>query len=503
MTYPVHWDKYQILRDFVQNFYDSVGYEEWNSRFRYSYNESKLCMEVEDSAFSYEWLMHIGASSKTAASEKYAGYFGEGFKIASLCAYRDFGWKIHMASDDWELDVGTVKNTIEDTTVEMLSYKVRTVEKAKNSRLILENIMPEDYMLFHTVLKSFFYPENEMIGKEIFKSEKCAVYLRSKSSIDPNLPVTKIFNTKGAVFCGYQMLGTNPFDLVVCLHDYKKEDRERRPLYDFEVIYQFEKIARLVDSECAVIMLEKMKRYWNTRPSCKYDIHSWKNVIDALVTQISKSKEVTDEFIQKYPNLVCCPSVYTVSDKNRRDRAKVWLKQQTNSYRMVRGIFLKLGVPSIEQICEANEGFISEGERADSVINKGFAVIENICRNIFSDYFVVEKWPEYSLIPNISATYNGMADLKKNKNIQYNITGLKVRYLVQKIYLNKNVFRSDEFFTVLSTYVRELCHMFGGESSESFTLALTHSIEILLKNRAIVMKGRDEWIQLFADEVKL
>ena len=23
-TYPVHWDTFQILRDFVQNFYDSV-----------------------------------------------------------------------------------------------------------------------------------------------------------------------------------------------------------------------------------------------------------------------------------------------------------------------------------------------------------------------------------------------------------------------------------------------------------------------------------------------
>ena len=24
MTYPVHWTKYQVLRDFVQNFYDAI-----------------------------------------------------------------------------------------------------------------------------------------------------------------------------------------------------------------------------------------------------------------------------------------------------------------------------------------------------------------------------------------------------------------------------------------------------------------------------------------------
>lgn len=27
MTYPVHWGKYNLFRDFIQNFYDSVGYE--------------------------------------------------------------------------------------------------------------------------------------------------------------------------------------------------------------------------------------------------------------------------------------------------------------------------------------------------------------------------------------------------------------------------------------------------------------------------------------------
>jgi hypothetical protein len=32
--YPVRWSQYKVLRDFVQNFYDSIGYREWNSRFQ-------------------------------------------------------------------------------------------------------------------------------------------------------------------------------------------------------------------------------------------------------------------------------------------------------------------------------------------------------------------------------------------------------------------------------------------------------------------------------------
>ncbi len=33
MTYPVHWNKYEIMRDFLQNFYDSLGYQRWNEHF--------------------------------------------------------------------------------------------------------------------------------------------------------------------------------------------------------------------------------------------------------------------------------------------------------------------------------------------------------------------------------------------------------------------------------------------------------------------------------------
>ena len=33
MSYPVYWGKYEIFRDFIQNFYDSVGYSNWEKAF--------------------------------------------------------------------------------------------------------------------------------------------------------------------------------------------------------------------------------------------------------------------------------------------------------------------------------------------------------------------------------------------------------------------------------------------------------------------------------------
>ena len=62
-----------------------------------------------------------------------------------------------------------------------------------------------------------------------------------------HLPCVYDYGRKGEVFCAYQILGINPFDLVVCLHQYKKNDRERKTLYRSEVIDVFEDVARLIE----------------------------------------------------------------------------------------------------------------------------------------------------------------------------------------------------------------------------------------------------------------
>ncbi len=46
MTYPVRWDKYKVIRDFQQNFYDTVGFEHWKDRFEYKYENKTLSMWI-------------------------------------------------------------------------------------------------------------------------------------------------------------------------------------------------------------------------------------------------------------------------------------------------------------------------------------------------------------------------------------------------------------------------------------------------------------------------
>lgn len=94
MSYPVKWTVFAVMRDYVQNFYDAVGPDRFGKDFSYIYNaETKTLKMQADRDFSMDWLTCIGASSKRNLPMQ-VGKFGEGFKIASLIAYRDYGWVV-------------------------------------------------------------------------------------------------------------------------------------------------------------------------------------------------------------------------------------------------------------------------------------------------------------------------------------------------------------------------------------------------------------------------
>lgn len=496
MTYPVHWTEYQVLRDFVQNFYDAVGFIDWRSRFRYSYEDSVLTMWVEDLSFNYEWLMYIGASTKTARADEFAGFFGEGFKIASLCAFRDFGWNIQMMSDDWRLEVTEISEFIDNVPVSMLAYNISSGINTTETKLVLKHISADEYQLFTAVLDSFFCNDNPVMGELLWQGKEGAVFLRSRNSINEALPITDEFGRKGAVFCGYQLLGTNPFDLVICLHRYRKEDRERRGLYSFEVIDVFEKICRYVDAKCAMTMLEKMRRYWNSYPQKKIDIHSWSRTVDMLIRKVSQSSEIRAAFNAKYENILCLRKIYSIGERNQRWQARAWLEQQDKKYILAKGTFQLLGYPLIEEECEKNGGFVID-DNPDPLQERCFKVLEEVCNSIFRDFFILETFPERKIINNSRASYHGMAIVYRKKRKIINMKGLRVKSDIGEIYLKAEIFKSGGYYDALSTYIHEMCHMFGGDASASFSLALTFATELLLENHEKALNGKRKWDCLF------
>jgi len=496
-TYPVRWTKYKVFRDFIQNFYDSVGYLQWEERFHYAYSDKILSMWVEDINFSYEWLMHIGASTKTADSFANAGYFGEGFKIASLCAIRDYGWNLIMSSGNWELSVISQEQRIDDRKVSMLAYDIKGREEQNCSRLEIANITEEEFAVFKSSLNGFYYPENLMLGEKLWEGGEGAVYTRSSSPYPEELPYTNDFGRRGAVFCAYQLLGSNPFDLVVCLHRYKKEDRERNSLYSFNVVDIFKTISYYIDSYGAMRMLEKMRRYWNAKPKRRVDIHSWSPVISSLVQKISESQEITKCFCDKYPDLLVLPVIFTIRDRNRRGQARAWLSGQNKKYLLVQSGFKKLGYKTLEDMCDEAGGFVVN-DSANEQEQKGFELLENLIEELYVGFFEWEPiFPERKIIVNEQASYHGMARIYKKRKPLLNSKGIAIRYEIGEIYLKKSIFSRSSFYNAVATYVHEFCHEFGGDSSNSFSLGLTFAMEILLVSTKVLETYGKRWTMIF------
>lgn len=124
--YPIRWTRYEVLRDLIQNFYDSVGAERWRDTFEHRIEGEELVFRAPGVKFSWEWLVPIGASTKRGTAGMYsAGYFGEGFKMAALCGHRDHGWEIEMESGDWAIRVTTAETKVDGRSLTTLALEIQ------------------------------------------------------------------------------------------------------------------------------------------------------------------------------------------------------------------------------------------------------------------------------------------------------------------------------------------------------------------------------------------
>lgn len=126
MDYPVNWEFWRILRDLIQNFYDSIGYENFHKEFDYNHTVDKtgnitLTMKTKNHPFSYEWLTYFGGSTKTG-QEGYVGNYGEGFKLCALCLVR-MGCDFIMESQNWKLRPQVYTKKIDGQNTRMLGIR--------------------------------------------------------------------------------------------------------------------------------------------------------------------------------------------------------------------------------------------------------------------------------------------------------------------------------------------------------------------------------------------
>ena len=226
-------------------------------------------------------------------------------------------------------------------------------------------------------------------------------------------------------------------------------------------------------------MLEKMRRYWNTVPTKRIDIGSWYPVVCNLIYTVNQSPSAKRHFRESHPDLLCLQPIRSIRERNRRSQARTWLSNQEKHYKLVQSTFCRLGYPTLEDVCEAHGGFVVDDSPTDNE-NRCFEVLEGLIGTLYDGFFIQDTVPARKVIRNIRAVYHGMATLHKVRKGKTNNRGLLIRYEVGEIYLKESIFTVGGFFDAVATYVHESCHAFGGDTSESFSSALTYAMELLL-----------------------
>lgn len=493
--YPVKWSKYKVLRDLVQNFYDSVRHQGWHERFSSQRAEDALVFEAKKVSFSYDWLIHIGASTKREKPGEYAGYFGEGFKIASLCALRDYGWQIEMASQDWRLVVVTSQVEVDGQCLTSLAYRVwRSEAAAQNTTLRIHPFSAQDEQLLQGVLCSFFFRQNPLFGEEIWSSNRSAVFYRSSHPKPAYYPSTHNDNGTGIIFAGYQALGSFDYPLIFCAHGFRRDDRERNYFFKMDVIKVIQQVVEDLPSEAAAKVLQVLKNRWYDNPKKQYDFETWHAIIRTLAARVAASAEQKSTWRERYPNLLVARPIKRsdVPNYNKRKQALAWVRSSATKYQLVQTGFATLGYPALEEACEKAEGFAITRE-PDEAEAKRIQRLEVVSQLLLASFLKEVEWPQCKIIKYDAAVWRGMANcipLKKPITIS---PRMHIRYRLSHIALKRSLLLEGDFGAVLSTYLHEIAHMFGNEGSASFSKALTELLEITLSNTRMIEFYREQW----------
>lgn len=460
MSYPVKWTVYGVMRDYIQNFYDAVGPEFFGEKFVYNYENETLTMSA-DKGFCKDWLMYMGASSKRNNEKSYAGKYGEGFKIASLVAHRDFGFQVTMESRDWKLVVVQDEERIGEEKFSVLAYDIEEREWMGGARLTLRGVSEENYQIFLGEIEKFCYKGNSRFGRCVVESEGYAIYQSNEGQV-------------GCLYINYQERERFQLPVIICNHQYEvtKDDRDRVQISRADVRRSMIEVVRKLSPQQAVEVLVLFERCWDGR--LKTDVHfDASEVIRELIYCICRDKKAKEIFCARFMDKIL-GMWWQDGIRLKKRIAWNWYKhsQFCSKYRVVMCEFSLLGIEGILDLCKRNSGF-QVYAKPNEIEKSYIKVLEEMARDVFGDLICYEQLPECEVIINENVPIDGLARLYPEKLRGMAGNGMMVKYSNRKVFLRKRLFEENKFGEAMSVYMHELLHQFGGDNSPYFCQALT------------------------------
>ena len=487
MTYPVKWTVYQIVNNFIQNFYDALGNSEFCKSFHVEYTDGTLMMSA-DKGFAKEWLYYMGASSKRGTDEFSAGGFGEGFKIAALTSFRDYGLDIEMEARDWKLHVTQTQAAIDGHPVRFLAYEVSSRPFCEASVLYLRNTPMEFYEKSMDIIHNFYYDGNPLFGRLIAKGNDYAIYEAVER------PGKK--GVSGYLFASCEMRNSwYDVPLVFCNHRYhpSEDDRDRLFFSLSDTKWCILEIVEQLDAARSMELLGYLKKKWSGAFQAKYTF-DWTTVITRLVENICKNKAVRDQFMKEYSEkLIIRDTRRLTYDKDKRIMAYEWFSHSSlhEKYHLVHPAFRPLGIQTICELCQKMDGFTAE-RSPDLKEKKYIEILRMTAEKVLKDLVCQDIWPDCKILVNKKAPVEGYTKITKYKG-KKNIYGMRAAASARYVYLQAYLFADGVFKKAFVVYAHELLHQFGGDNTLQFHRALVIMNRKILENRAVLKEAEERW----------
>ena len=467
MSYPVKWTEYSTISNFVQNFYDALGVADFGKKFRHFLDGDTLIMTAEK-GFAKEWLYYLGASNKRKCDGRYAGKFGEGFKIASLMSIRDYHLGIDMESRDWTLHVTSVPGEIDGHSVEFLAYEIGKRKYSEQTVLRISNITDKFKQELDLAMRSYFYEGNSLFGECLFRTNDCAVYVTNRDANGH----TRL----GCIFASYEKRGHLYVPLIICNHLYKpdEDDRDRLDLSSSQKKECIDQVFRKLDPQTSLVILEHLRKVWQGKDRKGLFAMKWISALRILIFKISSDPAVLSEFQKKYgDHFLIKDTEAEEPDPNKRKMAMEWFHSSGihSQFHFLPRLFLPLGVRTVCNLCEEMDGYTAERDPSKEEQEK-IDILREAAGEVLGELLILEPWPQCRILLNAKAPYAGYTKIKKTRGLS-NCFGLRVAAKADYVYVQSWVLQNAGFANAFTIYAHELLHQYGGDTTLSFHRALS------------------------------
>ena len=514
IDYPVRWSFERVLRDLIQNFYDSIGPEKFGKEMNYTYSREssgtiELTMNTTDHPFHYEWLVYIGGSTKTKAGAGYIGKYGEGFKICMLNLLKMGIRDIEMHSQDWILQPCIYEEIIDGTKVAMAGYLRSRCRDDSITSLRIRGIPPKYIGWIKEGLLHFFYPENPLFGEKIGEDLTYTVYSGNGTKV-PCLYEA----CRGILYINHLARGRLPFPAFI---DISGEDldfpdtRKRTNLNEFQVWKNIYILVRRMNPEDSLRLLLLMEPYWNDLPRFRNDISTWYYVICQLVRNTASAESTAAKFTNTYNHLAYIER--KDSDRKRSsliDRTTLWARRN-NMDRIVNPAFRLLGAKSLilQYIDTSLSGKRHPTKREKEMIDLLFALYQRIIpqemqipipeiwigenRDTDSDPLYFADRISFSG-DRISCSADRIT-LSGDRDRHQKDEDTHRKYILRHILFSEKDLAPDAFEATLVKVMDTMLHTYGSSRSNRLNVIFTNLGALLIRNAESIMKEKSKWIQ--------